>query len=867
MVTSVLAAVLTVPAADVTHAATTLSWTAAVTRIIDGDTFEAKVAGSATAVVVRVAGINTNETYSANSDAPECHASGAGSRLAQLISGKTVQLRARSASSSSLGRQLRHVFSGSTNIATQMIGEGWGLPLVFDEEPDYTTENTAAAHRAQAAGLHLWDTDACGAGPTASIEMVTQYDAEGVDDTNPNGEWVQLRNTAALPLDLTRWELRDAGLPRYTFPTGFALPAGGRVRIYVGIGTNTATALFMGHASSLLSNDADGMFLHDPDFDIRAYDLWPCAAGCGPSAPLVIDTVHYDAVGDDVANPNGEWFTIRNVGEQVVDLKDWMIEAPPYQITSVASRPIAPHGIVRVFLGPGTSTTGHLFFNRSTGALTNTGGSVLIWTPARDIGDCAAWGQGTCASRALGSRLDLTANWDAAGDDLVNPNGEWVNVTNTSTTSINLSGFAIQSPPHSFTIPAGTTLAAGARLRLYVGAGTPTTTTLYWGKASGLLDNGGDVVTLSEPSGNVVRSFRYPCVTECGPPPPLVVDEVHADAEGDDLTNPNGEWIRLRNVSSAAVDLRDWQVVAGSRALNPTESRRMSPGAVVTIYSGTGTNTATAMYWQQPSGMLTNTGASVQLFSPHRDRADCASWGVGTCPSDRGPSGSVGLTVRFDAAGDDAANPNGEWVNVSNRGSAALDLTGWMLSTPGHLYRFSATSLDAGARVRVRIGAGSDTATERHWGLSQAVLGNSGDLVTLVDPLGQEVRTVQWPCGGGRCGQVDDLVIDRVVYDAPRDDLLNPNGEKVFIRNAGAVPLDLRDWSLESAPYVFDIASSTVLQPGGLLTVRIGSGTTSSTTRYWGFSAGILTNAGDSVRLVSPSSDTADCVAWGTGRC
>lgn len=866
--TCLLAGGVAVHGSGPASAATLLTWDAEVVRVLDGDTFEARIDGDPDIVVVRVAGLNTNETYSEDARDPECHSEAAKTRLDALIGGETVELRARSASSESLGRSLRHVFTGSTNVAAVMLQEGWGLPLMFAEEPDYATSNTDAARVAITSGLRVWDPDACGSSPAASIEMVTHYDASGVDDDNPNGEWVQLRNTGTSSVSLTGWQLRDAGLPRWSFPSGSSIPAGGRIRIYVGVGTNTSTSFYMGHTVSMLSNTADGMFLHDEDFDIRAYDMWPCAGTCGPIDSLIIDAVNFDAPGDDLTNPNGEWFTIRNIGQTVVDLQDWLIETPPYQATSIASRPIAPNGVLTVYMGSGTNTTSKMYLGKSSGILNNAGDKVWISTPARDIADCAAWGNITCPVQALGSRIELTVNWDAAGDDTTNPNGEWVNLTNISTTSLDIGGFKLESPPHSYTVPTGTKIAAGARLRVYVGTGSATATALYWGKSSGFLDNGGDIVRLRDRTGRVVRSFEYPCAGVCGPPPaPFVIDEVRANAAGADATNPNGEWIRIRNVSTRTLDLRDWQILAGTKQLNPTASRTVAPGGVITVYIGPGTNSTTSMYWQQSSGILANEGGDVRLLSPHRDLADCAAWGTGSCPTPVGRAGSIDVTVRYDAAGDDLVNPNGEWVNVSNTGSASIDLTGMQLSTPGHVYTFPSMSLAAGGRVRVFVGSGANSSSLRYWGIDYGVFGNTGDWVSLLDPLGLEIRSFQWPCGGGRCGPIPDLEIDEVIADAPGDDGTNPNGEQVRILNAGSVAVDLRDWSLESSPHVFDFATSAVLDPGDTMTVRIGSGTATSSTRYWGFSSGILNNTGDSVRLVTPAGDAADCAAWGSGSC
>ena len=855
------------PAASPVAAAGWLTWSAEVVRVLDGDTFEARVNGSSSITVVRVAGLNTHETWTEDPRDPECLSLEAKTRLRNWIEGSTVELRARKASSSSLGRTLRHVFVGSTNVATTMLEEGWGLPLRFQAEPDWALTNAAAAQRARAAGSHIWNPSACGGGPSASVEFVTQYDAAGSDTSNPNGEWVQIRNRGGSSLSLTGWQLRDTGLGRWSFPSGFTLQPNGRVRVHVGRGTNTSSDLYMGYSTSILSNIADGMFLHDPKFNIRAFDMWPCAGNCGLIDPLVIDKVQYDAPGNDITNPNGEWVRIRNIGQSVVDLQDWLIETPPYQMTSVASRPIAPNGTLTIFMGKGSNTSSTMYLGRSSGILSNSGDYVMIRTPHRDLADCAAWGSVKCPAQALGSRLDLTVNWDAAGNDLTNPNGEWVNISNLSGDRIDLSGFKIESPPHSYRFPSGTSVAAGGRLRLRVGRGTNTSTTHYWGKTRGLLDNSGDIVRLLDRAGGVVRSFSYPCPGRCGPvPSPLVIDDVRENAPGNDITNPNGEWIRIRNVSTRPIDLRDWQIFSTPYQLNPTASRVIAPNGTVTIFIGRGTNDSDTLYWQQSSGILTNTGDSVLLLSPHRDVADCDAWGSASCPTVDSISGRLDVTVRYDAAGDDLANPNGEWVNVTNTSPEAIDLTGMLLSTPGHAYTFPAVDLQPNERIRVYVGSGTSSRLRRFWNRSYGIFGNGGDWVALTDARGQEIRAVTWPCSG-RCGAIERLRIQSVQYDAPGSDGSNPNGEFVVVVNEGTVPVDLRDWSLETSPHVFDFYLSSTLDPGDTYTVFIGPGSTTTSVGHWGFSSGVLNNTGDSVRLITPHGDVAECERWGSGSC
>ena len=384
------------PTAPTAQAALT-EWNARVLEIVDGDTFYAQVDGGPDRVQIRVGGLQTREKVGLDGR-PECWSQEATDRLTELIEGKRVVLRARSASSTSLGRPIRHVFLDGVNIARPMLREGLGVPVVFAQEPDYAVSNANAALLAARDRVGVWIDDACGAGPASSaeLEMVTNYDAAHDDRTNVNGEWVQLRNRGTQAVSLKGWVLRDTALRRFELPSTTTIPAGGRLRIHVGKGTNTADTIFLGSDVPLFGNDADGVFLHDPDFDIRAFDLWPCTDTCVRAPRLEIVAVNYDAPGDDNTNPNGEYVVIRNNGPATIDFQDWMLDLPRFQITSVASRPLAPGETMTIFMGSGTNTRTTMYLGKSGGVLSNSNHIAVLYTPDRTVASCDARGTSVC---------------------------------------------------------------------------------------------------------------------------------------------------------------------------------------------------------------------------------------------------------------------------------------------------------------------------------------------------------------------------------------------------------------------------------------------------------------------------------------
>jgi endonuclease YncB( thermonuclease family) len=128
-------------------------------------------------------------------------------------------------------------------------------------------------------------------------------------------------------------------------------------------------------------------------------------------------------------------------------------------------------------------------------------------------------------------------------------------------------------------------------------------------------------------------------------------------------------------------------------------------------------------------------------------QAAAESDGVGMWAPDACGAATTGTIeiahIRYDADGNDNFNLNDEWVEFSNPGSSALDLTGWSIKdeSAGHRYYFpSGFSLGARSTVRLHTGCGDDTAAALYWcNQGSAVWNNGGDTVFVLDPNGNIV--------------------------------------------------------------------------------------------------------------------------------
>ena len=119
--------------------------------------------------------------------------------------------------------------------------------------------------------------------------------------------------------------------------------------------------------------------------------------------------------------------------------------------------------------------------------------------------------------------IQVSVNWNAPGNDTLNPNGEYVRIFNRGTRPLSLDGWWVRdSGTKRYHFPTGTVIQPGARLTVRVGKGDDTLDTLYWGLRTPIFDNVntatgiGDGAYLFDPQGDLRAWMIYPCmVSSC----------------------------------------------------------------------------------------------------------------------------------------------------------------------------------------------------------------------------------------------------------------------------------------------------------------------------------------------------------------
>jgi endonuclease YncB( thermonuclease family) len=248
----------------------------------------------------------------------------------------------------------------------------------------------------------------------------------------------------------------------------------------------------------------------------------------------------------------------------------------------------------------------------------------------------------------------------------------------------------------------------------------------------------------------------------CTPTPPANVRVwVNYDADSNDGQNLNDEWIRIKNLDPVnPLDLSGWFVrdsdLRRKRKDDPTKNPGYTlpagtvvpAGGAITVHVGTGSNTATDLYWGQKAPVFENTDKGVQpgdgayLFDPS---GNLRAWLMYPCRiacSDP-LQGKVKLEVDHSS--------KVESFSVTNVSGEPVDLEGYHMHSYPRRYHFPAgTILQPGEKLTVEIGSGQDTPLHKYWTVPMPFFKNNGpDPATIETYDGIRIDCFAW--GRGSC--------------------------------------------------------------------------------------------------------------------
>jgi micrococcal nuclease len=126
---------------------------ARVTRVVDGDTVEALVAGKTEDV--RYIGVDTPE--SVKPDTPvQCYALAASHYNERLVEGETVRLDFDAERRDVYGRLLAYVHLGDTFVNAELVRRGYARTLTIAPNDGHAAQFDRLANEAAVAGRGLW---------------------------------------------------------------------------------------------------------------------------------------------------------------------------------------------------------------------------------------------------------------------------------------------------------------------------------------------------------------------------------------------------------------------------------------------------------------------------------------------------------------------------------------------------------------------------------------------------------------------------------------------------------------------------------------------------------------------------------------
>ena len=545
---------------------------------------------------------------------------------------------------------------------------------------------------------------------------------------------------------------------------------------------------------------------------------------------------------DDAAWPNGEWLELHNSGTSSVDVRNWYFSNKAsktlylnsasivgFDANNASTYTIAPGDYM--IIARNASTTFYVansndfmtLYDSSNGWVdeatwnSSSSGVSLEEDPADAYNDWIPTANPTPGSSNSGGGGGTGGPTYADSDVIINevmadpwpsydnstwPGGEWVELYNNGTTSIDLAGYWLQDlagnmimldenhlvgasadvatmlihPQETRVVAVNATTNSGVlnngqeTLRLYLANGSIGDEVLWSGNQPGFSleapENGGLWRYSTYPTPNATNAPQLHDITASGD---VRMNEILPVSTADMSSAPDGEWIELYNEGATDIDLNAWSIIdgmgnvtyldPGSIVVNSTQGSTMIQAGERRLIEFTGDtrlwDNHNHLVLRDASGSIvdmayytTNYGPNISLL---RGQNYHDAWTPSISPSPGQPdptptptTGDVKITeVLPDAVGSDSASyPNGEWIEIQNMGTEEVDVAGW---------RFSATSRTL-ILHQYNMPAKSDTVLQPGETVLIALNGTSQfylkhttpDQIFLYDGNGVAVHSAQW---------------------------------------------------------------------------------------------------------------------------
>ena len=393
--------------------------TGIVDVVSDGDTFRFIEEGATDYVTVRLLGVNTPEIRGFNNihrDKDMCGGAEATEVLASVLRpGTKVQLRSLDKASENRGRIQRYAFAWNSqtnqyDIDLQAVVAQSGLAMWFtlQKEAAQSYKYRVMIAQTQLKKIGLWDPNYCGPleQPEAKLSVIVNWDAEGNDNNNVNGEYAIIRNLGESDVDLTGWLLRDSGVSEwFHLPSGSILAPNDFRVVHMGVGTNgtpESRDLYWGSDEALFRNTdissflGDGAYLLDRNTAVRSYYEYPCVLDCSDPMQGVLRITKVNAVSTAKKmsqRTNQEYIRIKNTGKSSALLDGYHLRRDVSTYPFLPNTSIRPGESLTVRIGKGQPTRSTQYWGRDSTLLRDRGDRVALMSNRNVTISAKAWGK------------------------------------------------------------------------------------------------------------------------------------------------------------------------------------------------------------------------------------------------------------------------------------------------------------------------------------------------------------------------------------------------------------------------------------------------------------------------------------------
>ena len=403
-------------------------------------------------------------------------------------------------------------------------------------------------------------------------------------------------------------------------------------------------------------------------------------------------------------------------------------------------------------------------------------------------------------------------------------------------------------------------------------------------------------------------------------PGDLIITEVMANPwpSYDNETWPGGEWVEILNTGNSDLDLTGYSIIDNAGNLLEFNSTHLV-NASTTMMIAPGEHRIIAVNGTSPYGVLNNGAETITLKWPNGSPSQEVSWsstiqgfaleasahsnGLWSYASYPSPEAmnpmSIELMPRqaFDveiteilsnATSDGAPYPDGEWVELHNTGSTAVDLMGWAIRDglgnltfldPGTLV-FNATQgstvIDPDGRRLVQFTSDTELWDNYNHLFLQDIQGQIIDAAYYTTDYGEDISLIRpstptdpwtpaaWKTPGqpepGSMPSSDTVMFSEILPDAvDADNQMWPLGEWIELYNYGAVDVDLSGWKLQAPSrsltlheYNMPLQDNPIVKAGEVVLIAL-NGTSSFYLKH---------TSADSIGLVDAGGATVDTISW-----